>query len=693
MNIKTQAFKRCEIELFSQKTYENPFMDVDINAVFTFEDGTEIKLPGFWNGENQWKVRFSSEKAGKWTYKITCSDAENTSLFDEGIIEVDPCLNPKTEIEKHGYVKLAPGKKYMVYGDGTPFFYLGDTHWMMPDFERLHECNYPGCNCGNQFKHLADDRIKKGFNVYQAYFQSERWEKKASGIEGWWTDSTRTVINPKAFNDTMDIMMEYLAENGITVALGFGTHASTTNAFGLNATPMKAFAKYCVARYACYPLIWITAQEITMTESCFNCWKQVGATVSEYDGYNRPNGAHMFVHNFDSKEVQALDKEPWHQWWTVQAGHVKYNGIQPRSFYEGYYKDDKMFIETECEYEDIYCGAFCEHDVTRNCLWHAVQCGSSGITYGVTGVWVLGWHQKYDPALKSYSPESWFTGIDKPGSEQVGYMKKFYEYVKWYELEPVFDYSFGQFEDRRHVSISHKGNDVVIYYFFSKMMETGYLADLKPSTVYQVRWFDPITGHFIDREDIVTDKDGTHKIPEFPSRRDWVLLINTKDIDLGPYESHEYPKMNPTIPPTLATPGEEVVIKAIKASSEDEDFPATNLIDGNDETYWQGFACKTSQTLTLDLGQMKHFDYLYLRCKDTMRFVQIRIWGSNDGENFDFLCERTSGQIAIGGKWDEYYDRTSGDYRYVRLFISSDASLSEPLKLTRIALFTEAEKN
>ena len=42
MNISTNVFKRCEIVLHSTKEYENPFMDVDIDAVFTHESGRKI---------------------------------------------------------------------------------------------------------------------------------------------------------------------------------------------------------------------------------------------------------------------------------------------------------------------------------------------------------------------------------------------------------------------------------------------------------------------------------------------------------------------------------------------------------------------------------------------------------------------------------------------------------------------------
>lgn len=47
MNILTNVFKRCEIILNSNKTYKNPFMDVEINAAFTHEDGTVITRRDF----------------------------------------------------------------------------------------------------------------------------------------------------------------------------------------------------------------------------------------------------------------------------------------------------------------------------------------------------------------------------------------------------------------------------------------------------------------------------------------------------------------------------------------------------------------------------------------------------------------------------------------------------------------------
>ena len=44
---KVEVWKRTDIILKSSATYDNPYKDVEIDAVFTHEDGTEIALYGF----------------------------------------------------------------------------------------------------------------------------------------------------------------------------------------------------------------------------------------------------------------------------------------------------------------------------------------------------------------------------------------------------------------------------------------------------------------------------------------------------------------------------------------------------------------------------------------------------------------------------------------------------------------------
>ncbi len=686
MNILTNTFKRCEIILNSTKSYSNPFLDVEIDATFTHEDGSVITLPGFWNGGSEWKVRFCPEKAGKWNYSVSCSDKENSSLCACGIIEASEC-EPKNDLERHGYVRLEEGKRYLVYGDGTPFFYIGDTHWQMPDYERLHECNYPGCSCGNQFKHLVDDRVKKGFNVYQTYFDSAMSDGGGNKtVNRWWTDNY-TKINPQAFNDTMDIMMEYLASCGITVALGFGVHNNSIAAYKSNPEPILAFARYCVARYASFPVIWITGQEINYefdVKDVFDIWCKVGELVGKLDGYKRPNGAHSLPMKSDDERAKKLDAQPWHQWWTLQAGHGGVSTIQPRFFYESYYKNEKVkpYIETECQYEDIYCNGFTGHDASRIGAYHAIQCGSAGFTYGVTGVWAMGWNQKDDCGWETYSPEPWYIGMDKPGSEQIMYLKKFYEYVGWSKLEPNFAVDCGAFELRKYVSVSHIGQDVFVALFYANDAETGTLYGLKPNVKYQARWFNTISGKFIDLPDVISS-DGAYDVPNKPSNRDWILLLNS--YDLGPYETEVHRGFIYPNAGECNEAGDEIAVAAITASSFEEGFPIENLLVDDEEKTWRGFKNATSQTIVVDFG--KPTEVGFIRFETTMPspfYFDYRFFGSNDGENYDLISEHPGFRIAIGGRWPKAYEPLDVNYRYIKLFINSTTATSPKFELSRL---------
>jgi len=689
---KIQIFKRFEISLFSDKEYANPFTDVDIDAIFTSENGVRISLPGFWNGENEWKVRFSPNSVGKWTYAIYCTDKDNKALEAKGELE---CVDAprKTELEKHGYVQLERANRYFTYADGKPFFYLGDTHWQMPDFERLDECNYPGCTCGNQFRHLADDRIKKGFTVYQTYFDSAESDGGGNKRRYHWWKEKYSLINPQAFNDTMDKMIEYLADNGITTAMGFGVHCSTPRAMNYEAEPLLRFARYCVARYACYPVMWITAQEISNLAgnekvTAFDIWQKVGALVGELDGYHRPNGAHQHVHPADSERSKVIESQPWHQWWTLQAGHGGVKMLQPRQFYQGYYElpSKKPILETECHYEDIYCSGFCGSEASRIGAWNAIQSGCCGFTYGVTGVWAMRWNQDTDCGWSAYSPEPWYIGMNKPGSDEMTHLKKFYEYVGFERLTPSFGFEFASFEMRAFATISHYKKDIFVFYFSNEIDETGDIINLKKDVEYQARWYDPIHGIFLDIPSIKTT-DGTYKVPERPTKRDWVLLLN--DIDLGEYESGTYPEFIPTMNPRTVTPGEEIPVLSIIASSEEKNHPAANACDGNEETYWCGAEPCTSQTLTVEFDKSQEIGWFYITTKmKTPIYIKYRVYGSDDGESYNLISERPlSTGVAFGGNYYDFYDIVNYKCKYLRIFFNSLPVGTPKLELTKLAFY------
>jgi hypothetical protein len=62
----------------------------------------------------------------------------------------------------HGKLKISENKRYLVFEDGTPFFYLGDTGWEL--FHRLNK---------DDVERYLENRRAKGFTVIQSVILAE----------------------------------------------------------------------------------------------------------------------------------------------------------------------------------------------------------------------------------------------------------------------------------------------------------------------------------------------------------------------------------------------------------------------------------------------------------------------------------------------------------------------------------------
>lgn len=107
------------------------------------------------------------------------------------------------EIYKRGFVQCEKGKKYMTYADGTPFFYLGDTHWGMLTEEIDEAGEHAGdIKTDSHFKYIVDRRVEQGFTVYQSEpinsaFNVEDGEVNASDIPGFRLTTGISTISPR----------------------------------------------------------------------------------------------------------------------------------------------------------------------------------------------------------------------------------------------------------------------------------------------------------------------------------------------------------------------------------------------------------------------------------------------------------------------------------------------------------------
>jgi len=119
-------YQSIELTVEIDAEYSNPYdaREIALEGVFTSPEGSDMTIPGFWDGEGSWKIRFTPSQAGLWTYAISAKDRRGNSFPSIGELTVTPS-------DLHGWI--LPGNSvnasysghYLVHQDGTPFYGVG----------------------------------------------------------------------------------------------------------------------------------------------------------------------------------------------------------------------------------------------------------------------------------------------------------------------------------------------------------------------------------------------------------------------------------------------------------------------------------------------------------------------------------------------------------------------------------------
>ena len=283
--------------------YENPYdaRQVRLDGIFKGPDRTEITVPGFWDGKEAWRVRFTPSKEGEWTYKLYVNDWRGPSYPVTGSFKV-------TASGLHGWIQAGNwydpdySGHYLVYQDGTPFYGVGH------------------CDALNI---LID-----GFNVDEGVGLFNNMKAAGENFVVWWPGYSNSIIN-NHYDDynvsnlvLIDLIVKDAQEKNIFLIftvwdhpqLRDSTHAwgdgrwegfnafsklSDINSFFTAAEPwewQKNYYRYIIARWGYSPAIgmWQTVSEINGTNSYGNTdsWhKKLNDFFVENDPYRHPTTA------------------------------------------------------------------------------------------------------------------------------------------------------------------------------------------------------------------------------------------------------------------------------------------------------------------------------------------------------------------------------------------------------------------
>ena len=409
----------------------------------------------------------------------------------------------------------------------------------------------------------------------------------------------------------------------------------------------------------------------------------------------------MFTIQADDPYAQALNGMDWHEFYTLQNGHGTY--ISPKSAYKGYWDvkgpggRPKPFVESEANYEDIYCGGFNGYDASRISAWKAVLCGSCGFTYGVTGIWANCWSTIGDTGwMGSFSTEPWYMGLGKPGSFEVGYMASFMKDAGFDRLVPRFDdRAYSDFDEEKVLASSEDGSTAVAY-FYNNDLSTGGLRGLDPGLRYRAFWFDPLTGKYIPAGSNLRAKDGVYSVPDKPNAGDWVFLLTSRSVRAKPTEAMPDEPGEPAAAPA-SFPGrlqKPVLTSLGSAIYGKEGLLNTDraLTDGDIQTEWIPFAPESTQTIICDMREKKAVTGINIIFGKGSFDPHIRIMGSEDGRSQTVLADTRTGGKSIFHR-DEYegryvYSRSlRGKYRYVTVLVFRSADKDTPKTIAELELY------
>ncbi len=554
----TQQWISVEIPFEATKKSKN-ITDTVLDVTFTNRStGTKLLMPGFWDGANKWAVRFAPTECGIWDYE-TATTGEDVGINGIKGTVASNAYKGDLDIYKHGFVKTEEGKKYFVYNDGTPFFYLGDTHWNMV----TEEFDSPGPNAGNiqtdsHFKYIVDRRAEQGFTVYQS---------EVIGTTINVADGKITENDIKGF-DEMDKYFQYIAEKGLVHAnakLLFPS--SVTKQFNEN---LEALTRYWIARYCSYPVMWTLGQEVDDAinqdiDMLVITYIDMCAYVYKHDPYKNPTSAHQLnaasitaaggvpVRGIDGAyNVVDVTKTEFagktrkssfiaakgHTWWANQwrpIVHTQYNFEIPKDYWEN--GGDKPIVDYEARYHYLYGGDF----TMRAQAWVAYLCGQ-GHAYGGADMWLYKGRYATDEdafdGLETITIDQkintlWSDLINAPISNELTYLRGFMESVGWWELTPDFDYgkAFQKVEGKEgYYAAANNGDEVYVVYLYNKTVDSaGKLVNMDKNASYIAQWFDTRTGEYtlIDYN-LRPDKNGEYDIPQKPVADDMVLLVTKK---------------------------------------------------------------------------------------------------------------------------------------------------------------------
>jgi hypothetical protein len=500
-----------EIELTSDRVYDNPLWDVDVAVTATAPSGRTQRVNAFWDGGRTWRARFRGDESGVWTWRARSE--ESTEAVDggpsaQGTIKHGDARPPRL-------LKASDDGTHLVDDAGEPFFWLADTAW-----------NGALRSRDKDWQTYLALRAKQRFNAIQ--FVTTQWRGGDKVIPRHvFTGTQRITIDPQAFA-ALDAKIAAIVHAGLRPApVMLWALNPTDPGQVLDEADAVRLARYEVARWGALAPAWLLGGDgCYLRDNGAPRWQRIGRAVFG----DRPEQL-VTLHPCGQTWLgDAFGPEDWFDFLGYQSGHGDGEN-DLRWLVEGppaqSAKLGKPVINLEPNYEGHPAYQSGEpitaHMVRRAAYWSMLVHAPAGVTYGNNEIWC--WNDTTADAenhgnLRQIRP--WRDGLETEGIAAMTHLRAFFESGPWPRLRPAPDLVVdqpGHDDPNKFIALAQTddGAWTVAYLPIGGRVTLNLnLADT------QAEWVNPRDGVLHPVEPLSTDTTVTLTAPD---NKDWLLSL------------------------------------------------------------------------------------------------------------------------------------------------------------------------
>ncbi|GHB63529.1 hypothetical protein GCM10007390_16710 [Persicitalea jodogahamensis] len=487
----------------------NPF-DHEAEATVSMNGETK-KLPLFYNGNDEWVLRFSASKIGEYSYVI--ESAIPALSGKRGTIKASANQKPN----RHGAVTLeAEDPQHFYYEDGTHYFNLAfECDW-------LFALDY-GKGDLPKTKKLLDLLEKNGLNqvVMNVYSHDVEWKKDSRLADhpeheyggrqdifpfmGSNEKPDHSTLNP-AFFQHLDKVLAEMHDREIVSHLMIYVWNKRVAWPDMNTPEDNRYFDYVVKRYQAFPnIIWDVSKEALYygraTEEYIS---ERVSRIRDLDSYDRLVSVHDF--GFCSRNPDKVDFLSTQDW-----THTLYQKMLDAN---NKFKNKPVFNIEHGGYEEspyhVFPGAYTNAEV---CLRRNYMCLFAGVytTYYWQGTsWNAVIHDPFDQPA----------GVYKPHFDYFAHMSEFFRRHSFEQFKPH------PWQNTNGYNLTNKKDGTVLMYMPKENYAvTLHFLDKENQKTATMQWFNTLTGEYTEVRDFV--KGEAERSP-WSGKADAILIVKKK---------------------------------------------------------------------------------------------------------------------------------------------------------------------